>query len=147
MEEEEREEAGKVLSTNETTPQGPSVFVPPKNAQGEEDVEVDGLTGFSDSDEEDEMDEVPEIDGFYGSADANTSPMHILPLYSLLEEKKQLRVWEPVPEGTRLVVVATNVAETSITIPGIKYVVDSGRAKEKVWEKETGICEYKVNIK
>lgn len=147
MEEEEREEAGKVLSTNETTPQGPSVFVPPKNAQGEEDVEVDGLTGFSDSDEEDEMDEVPEIDGFYGSADANTSPMHILPLYSLLEEKKQLRVWEPVPEDTRLVVVATNVAETSITIPGIKYVVDSGRAKEKVWEKETGICEYKVNIK
>ena len=147
MEEEEREEAGKVLSTNETTHQGPSVFVPPKNAQGEEDVEVDGLTGFSDSDEEDEMDEVPEIDGFYGSADANTSPMHILPLYSLLEEKKQLRVWEPVPEGTRLVVVATNVAETSITIPGIKYVVDSGRAKEKVWEKETGICEYKVNIK
>ena len=147
MEEEEREEAGKVLSTNETTPQGPSVFVPPKNAQGEEDVEVDGLTGFSDSDEEDEMDEVPEIDGFYGSADANTSHMHILPLYSLLEEKKQLRVWEPVPEGTRLVVVATNVAETSITIPGIKYVVDSGRAKEKVWEKETGICEYKVNIK
>ena len=147
MEEEEREEAGKVLSTNETTAQGPSVFVPPKNAQGEEDVEVDGLTGFSDSDEEDEMDEVPEIDGFYGSADANTSPMHILPLYSLLEEKKQLRVWEPVPEGTRLVVVATNVAETSITIPGIKYVVDSGRAKEKVWEKETGICEYKVNIK
>ncbi len=33
-------------------------------------------------------------------------------------------------QGYRLVVVATNVAETSLTIPGIKYVVDSGRAKE-----------------
>lgn len=147
LEEEEQEEAKQVISMNETTTLGPSVFVPPKNAQGEEDVEVDGLAGFSDSEEEDDMEEAPEMDGFYGSADANTSPMHILPLYSLLEEKKQLRVWEPVPEGSRLVVVATNVAETSITIPGIKYVIDSGRAKEKVWEKETGICEYKVGVR
>ena len=85
-----------------------------------------------------------EEDGFYAAADRDTAPMRILPLYSLLEEKKQLRVWDPVPAGERLVVVATNVAETSITIPGIKYVVDSGRAKEKVWEKETGLCEYKV---
>lgn len=38
---------------------------------------------------------------------------------------------EPVPEGTRLVVVATNVAETSITIPGIKYVVDSGQCQRE----------------
>ena len=56
--------------------------------------------------------------------------MHILPLYSLLPHDKQMRVFEPVPEGARLIVVATNVAETSLTIPGIKYVVDSGRAKE-----------------
>ena len=117
-------------------------FVPPKKENGEEDVEVDGLAGFSDSEEEETIDD----DGFYASADKDTSPMHILPLYSLLEEKKQLRVWSPVPAGERLVVVATNVAETSITIPGIKYVVDSGRAKEKVWEKETGLCEYKVLV-
>ena len=56
--------------------------------------------------------------------------MHILPLYSLLPTKKQMRVFEPPPEGHRLVVIATNVAETSITIPGIRYVVDCGRAKE-----------------
>ena len=41
-----------------------------------------------------------------------------------------MRVFEAVPEGARLVVVSTNVAETSLTIPGIKYVVDCGRAKE-----------------
>lgn len=41
-----------------------------------------------------------------------------------------MKIFEPVPEGMRLVVVATNVAETSLTIPGIRYVVDCGRAKE-----------------
>ena len=41
-----------------------------------------------------------------------------------------MMVFLPVPKGQRLVVVATNVAETSITIPGIRYVVDCGRAKE-----------------
>lgn len=56
--------------------------------------------------------------------------MHVLPLYSLLPSEKQMQVFEPPPEGTRLVVIATNVAETSLTIPGIRYVVDSGRAKE-----------------
>lgn len=56
--------------------------------------------------------------------------MHILPLYSLLPTDKQMKVFAEPPAGTRLVVVATNVAETSITIPNIKYVVDSGRAKE-----------------
>jgi ATP-dependent RNA helicase DHX37/DHR1 len=56
--------------------------------------------------------------------------MHIVPLYSLLPTEKQMKVFEPPPAGTRLVVVATNVAETSLTIPGIRYVIDSGRAKE-----------------
>jgi len=54
----------------------------------------------------------------------------VLPLYSLLPSDKQMRVFSEPPEGSRLVVVATNVAETSLTIPGIKYVVDCGRAKE-----------------
>jgi len=44
-----------------------------------------------------------------------------------------MKVFEPPPAGTRLVVVATNVAETSLTIPGIRYVIDCGRAKE-VWD-------------
>lgn len=56
--------------------------------------------------------------------------MHIIPLYSLLPSEKQMQVFKPPPIDARLVVVATNVAETSLTIPGIKYVVDCGRAKE-----------------
>lgn len=58
------------------------------------------------------------------------APLHILPLYSLLSNEQQLMVFEPPPAGHRLVVVATNVAETSLTIPNIKYVVDTGRVKE-----------------
>lgn len=40
-----------------------------------------------------------------------------------------MKVFQPVSEGVRLCVVATNIAETSITIPHVKYIVDSG----KVW--------------
>lgn len=58
------------------------------------------------------------------------APMHVVPLYSLLPSDKQMRVFDPPPTGHRLVVVSTNVAETSLTIPGIRYVVDCGRAKE-----------------
>ena len=63
-------------------------------------------------------------------AESSPEPLHILPLYSLLPTDKQMRVFDAVPEGSRLVVVSTNVAETSLTIPGIRYVVDAGRAKE-----------------
>ena len=44
-----------------------------------------------------------------------------------------MKVFEPPPPGSRLVVVSTNVAETSLTIPGIRYVIDCGRAKEVGW--------------
>ena len=56
-------------------------------------------------------------------------PLHVLPLYSALPTRKQLQVFDAPPEGARLVVVATNVAETSLTIPLIKYVVDTGKVK------------------
>ena len=49
---------------------------------------------------------------------------HFIHFYQV---KKQARVFEKVPENCRLCVVATNVAETSLTIPNIKYVVDSGK--------------------
>lgn len=45
-------------------------------------------------------------------------PLHVLPLYAMLPPAAQARVFRPPPAGQRLVVVATNVAETSLTIPG-----------------------------
>lgn len=59
-----------------------------------------------------------------------------MPLYSQLNPDKQYKVFETAKEGHRLIVVSTNVAETSVTIPGIKYVVDVGRSKEKVYDKK-----------
>lgn len=72
-------------------------------------------------------------------------PLHVLPLYSLLPTAAQLRVFESPPAGTRLVVVATNIAETSLTIPGIKYVIDSGKSKERVHDTGTGLVRFQVD--
>ncbi|XP_052202814.1 ATP-dependent RNA helicase DEAH13 [Diospyros lotus] len=70
--------------------------------------------------------------------------MCVLPLYAMLPASAQLRVFEEIKEGERLVVVATNVAETSLTIPGIKYVVDTGREKVKNYNLSNGMETYEV---
>ncbi|KAL6113767.1 dhx37 [Pungitius sinensis] len=71
-------------------------------------------------------------------------PLYVLPLYSLLAPEQQAKVFRPPPPGTRLCVVATNVAETSLTIPGIKYVVDCGRVKKRFYDRVTGVSCFKV---
>lgn len=49
---------------------------------------------------------------------AGPGPVHVLPLYAMLPSAAQAAVFEAVPSGHRLIIVATNVAETSLTIPG-----------------------------
>ncbi|EOA36036.1 hypothetical protein CARUB_v10008109mg [Capsella rubella] len=71
--------------------------------------------------------------------------LRVLPLYAMLSPAAQLRVFEEVEKEERLVVVATNVAETSLTIPGIKYVVDTGRVKVKNYDSKTGMESYEVD--
>ncbi|KAF7792541.1 hypothetical protein EIP86_003582 [Pleurotus ostreatoroseus] len=63
----------------------------------------------------------------------------ILPIYSALPSEVQSRVFEPTPPGARKVVVATNVAETSLTIPGIYYVVDPGFSKQNAYDPRLGM--------
>lgn len=75
---------------------------------------------------------------------AVAGPISVLPLYAMLPASAQLRVFEAVKEGERLVVVATNVAETSLTIPGIKYVVDTGREKVKKYNSSNGMEAYEI---
>ncbi|KAJ4287581.1 putative ATP-dependent RNA helicase DHR1 [Kalmusia sp. IMI 367209] len=77
-------------------------------------------------------------------AEDQVMKVHVLPLYSQLPTNQQLRVFEPPPEGSRLIVLATNVAETSLTIPGIRYVFDCGRAKEKKYDLNTGVQSFEV---
>ncbi|KAI7868564.1 P-loop containing nucleoside triphosphate hydrolase protein [Spinellus fusiger] len=73
------------------------------------------------------------------------APLHVLPLYSSLPTEAQLRAFQPPPEGTRLCVIATNVAETSVTIPGIRYVVDCGKVKERRYELSTGVQSFEID--
>nr|CAI6528169.1 CBM_HP1_G0012640.mRNA.1.CDS.1 [Saccharomyces cerevisiae] len=63
----------------------------------------------------------------------------ILPVYSALPSEIQSKIFEPTPKGSRKVVFATNIAETSITIDGIYYVVDPGFAKINIYNARAGI--------
>ena len=65
-----------------------------------------------------------------------------LPVYAALPFESQCQIFNGAVPGTRKVVVATNIAETSITIDGILYVVDMGLFKESIYDK--GIDTLKV---
>lgn len=69
-------------------------------------------------------------DGEVGRGDADEK-MQVLPLYAALPPAAQAKIFAAPPANTRRVIVATNIAETSITIPGVAFVVDSGYKKEK----------------
>lgn len=57
-----------------------------------------------------------------------------LPMYAGLPVEEQLKVFQPTPRNVRKVIVATNIAETSITIEGITHVIDCGFAKMKIYD-------------
>ncbi|KAK6118829.1 hypothetical protein DH2020_047429 [Rehmannia glutinosa] len=63
----------------------------------------------------------------------------ICPIYANLPTELQAKIFEPTPQGARKVVLATNIAETSLTIDGIKYVVDPGFSKMKSYNPRTGM--------
>ncbi|PKS10072.1 hypothetical protein jhhlp_004697 [Lomentospora prolificans] len=63
----------------------------------------------------------------------------ILPVYSALPSEIQTRIFEPAPPGSRKVVIATNIAETSITIDEIYFVVDPGFVKQKAYDPKLGM--------
>lgn len=65
--------------------------------------------------------------------------LQALPLYAGLTVDQQMYVFEPAPEGVRKVVVATNIAEASVTIDGIVYVIDSGFVKLRAFNPSTNI--------
>ncbi|VDP14164.1 unnamed protein product [Heligmosomoides polygyrus] len=60
-----------------------------------------------------------------------SSPIYPVPLFAAMSSTAQLKAFEPPPEGHRKVVLATNIAETSLTIPGVRVVIDSGKVKTR----------------
>ena len=66
-------------------------------------------------------------DALRGRLRSSKDPVEVLPLYARLSSAEQQRVFKP--HTARRIVLATNVAETSLTVPGIKYVIDPGAAR------------------
>lgn len=64
--------------------------------------------------------------------DDKPKPLSVLPIYSQLPTDLQAKIFQKAEGGMRKCVVATNIAETSLTVDGIKYVIDSGYCKLKV---------------
>ncbi|OQE21087.1 hypothetical protein PENSTE_c012G01683 [Penicillium steckii] len=65
--------------------------------------------------------------------------LSILPIYSQMPAEQQAKIFERAEAGVRKVIVATNIAETSLTVDGIMYVVDSGYSKLKVYNPRMGM--------
>jgi len=63
----------------------------------------------------------------------------VLELYANLPTDMQAKIFEPTPHGARKVIVATNIAETSLTIDGIVYVIDPGFCKQNSYNARTGM--------
>ncbi|KAF9983132.1 putative ATP-dependent RNA helicase dhr2 [Mortierella antarctica] len=61
------------------------------------------------------------------------------PIFAAQDSATQQRIFEPAPQGTRKVILATNIAETSITIPNIRYVIDTGCHKSRGYNARVGI--------
>jgi HrpA-like RNA helicase len=71
-------------------------------------------------------------------------PLTVVPLYANLPNHLQLQAFEKL-EGSRKVILATNIAETSITINGIKYIIDTGLCKIKTYQATTGVETLKIS--
>lgn len=68
----------------------------------------------------------------------------ICPIYSTLPTDMQTKIFEPTPPGCRKVILATNIAETSLTVDGIVYVIDCGFEKQNVFDARRGIESLQV---
>lgn len=64
-------------------------------------------------------------------------PIMVLPIYSQLPSDVQAKIFEP--SEHRKCIVATNIAETSLTLDGVKYVIDTGLCKLKVYNPKIGM--------
>ena len=69
----------------------------------------------------------------------NAPPLLVLPIYSQLPSELQAKIFQKSADGIRKCVVATNIAETSLTVDGIMFVIDAGFCKLKVYNPRIGM--------
>lgn len=108
------------------------IHTDPKNAAGGDILVF--LTG------QEEIEAVQKTLEEYGpQCPLGTMKMIVCPIYASLPSHQQMTVFQPAPSGCRKIILATNIAETSITISGIKFVIDSGFAKMRQYNSRTGM--------
>ncbi|RPE80104.1 ATP-dependent helicase HrpB [Vulcaniibacterium tengchongense] len=78
------------------------------------------------------------------AAGAAAGAAEVLSLHGELPVEQQARVLQPDPDGRRRVVLATNVAESSVTLPGVRVVIDSGLAREPRYDPNSGFSRLDV---
>ncbi|QSL67113.1 hypothetical protein MERGE_001502 [Pneumocystis wakefieldiae] len=127
-----------------------SVKFPVKECSLEaEDIEFDVINEnhvnlFEDEDVDMDNEDEYDFDIPLDTLENTPNSLKVVPLYSLLPTEEQLKVFQPVSKNTRLCVVATNVAETSLTIPNVRYVVDCGRVKERIYDETSGVQSFNI---
>ena len=77
-------------------------------------------------------------------AEAIDATVEVLALHGELPVEEQSRVLQPARDGRRRVVLATNVAESSVTLPGVRVVIDSGLAREPRYDPNSGFSRLDV---
>lgn len=79
------------------------------------------------------------VNEYANGMDPSLPRILVLPLFAALPQAAQQRVFQPAPPRTRKVILATNIAETSVTVSGVRYVVDCGKAKVKQFRTRLGL--------
>lgn len=84
------------------------------------------------------------LDEKIGQLGNDTPALLVLPMYSQLPAGLQAKIFEAAPKGVRKCIISTNVAETSLTLDGVRYVIDSGFCKLKVYNPKIGMDALKI---
>ncbi|CAG5147556.1 uncharacterized protein ALTATR162_LOCUS2057 [Alternaria atra] len=79
------------------------------------------------------------INDYAEGMDDEVPKLLVLPLFAALPQHAQQRIFQPAPYRTRRVILATNIAETSVTVPGVRFVVDCGKSKIKQFRNRLGL--------
>lgn len=113
----------------------------------DEVIDYDEFSFFDMDDDCEDFDEVS-LEDDSDLSENKFPPLKCLPLYSMLPKHLQRKVFEErsnKEHDFRMCIISTNVAETSLTIPNIRYVVDSGKEKRRDFDPVTGVSRFVVD--